>query len=56
MKTQLGWLVIGKPDVKYVNHCDVFLLAQSNDIINLWNLEAIGIIDPWGRKNQEELE
>lgn len=42
----LGWLIMGKTDINYVNNCVASLLAQSDDIANLWNLGAIDITVP----------
>lgn len=40
----------------YVNNSVASLLAQSNNIANLWNFEEVGIIDFRERQNPEELE
>lgn len=45
-----------KPNINNVNNCVVSQLAQTDDIVNLWNLQVIGIMDLCDLKIQEELE
>lgn len=58
IQTRLGWSIMGRPKERDRDAIDYVtsLLIQSDNIVNLWKIEAIGITDPCERESQNELE